>query len=81
MAKIIVINEVEPRELPLVLDKILGEPQCPLMRQGGNLVGGMMLDVSSLVRSFVESQTKSPMPTQSKPEPEKKNNIKGGKTQ
>ncbi len=49
MAKIIVINEVEPRELPMVLDKVLGDAHCPLMRSmGGSMSGGVVVGSGNL---------------------------------
>lgn len=44
MAKVIVVNDIDPRELGMVLDKVLSENNCPLARG----IGGMIkVDVSS----------------------------------
>jgi hypothetical protein len=32
LAKVVVISEVDPRELGTVLDKVLGENSCPIIR-------------------------------------------------
>ena len=39
MAKVIVVNDIDPRELGMVLDKVLGESNCPLMKP---MMGGMV---------------------------------------
>ena len=49
MARIVVINEVDPRELGAVLDKVLGNKPCPL-----NL-GGIMTVEGGDMTSFLKS--------------------------
>lgn len=81
MAKIVIINEVEPRELPLILDKVLGDSQCPIMRSMGrtsgiDISGGVVVGSGSL-SDFLKGLG---INIGEQPKPNDKNN-KGGKAQ
>ncbi len=79
MAKIVVINEVEPRELGIVLDKVLGESSCPLMKSmGGVSVSGGVVVGSGNINDFLKGLGIN-LGEQPKQNPNEKNN-KGGKS-
>lgn len=83
MARIVVINEVNPRELGTVLDKVLGSKPCPMegLNLGIEAITVKQGDMASFLKSIGQVNTANDLADFLKKEPKQNpsEKNKGGK--